>query len=123
MTKEVAFDSYPQLRKLIAEAENVKNIAIQADNLPNDNQEATFGVNFPIDVKPGHMHIHTGLLPSKLYKFNGNQWIEVDKKISDSYTHNVAYIQYLIKRLESREVTFEDLTPGEQSLVKEHFNK
>ena len=116
MTIPVARDLYPELLK-----EFNQQPKIPGD--PDCPPEATFGTSFPVNPKLNHMHINTGLLPSKLYKFNGSQWIEVDKKISDRYTHNEAYIQYLIKKLESGEVGLEDLDPGERSLVEDYIKK
>jgi cytochrome c oxidase subunit IV len=81
-------------------------------------RSASFGNYYPDNPAVGQMHVYTGLLPSRMYEYNGTEWIEVDRSISDNYTHNDAYINYLIKRLESDEVTLSDLTPTELTLVK-----
>jgi cytochrome c oxidase subunit IV len=81
-------------------------------------RSASFGNYYPDNPTLGQMHVYTGLLPSRMYEYNGTEWVEVDRSISDNYTHNDAYINYLIKRLESGEVTLSDLTPIELTLVK-----
>jgi cytochrome c oxidase subunit IV len=82
---------------------------------------ATFGVNYPANPMKGHLHVHTGVLPSKLYKYNGTTWIEVDKSISDSYTSNEQYIKFLIGQLDQNIITVDDLTVAEQEMVSEYL--
>jgi cytochrome c oxidase subunit IV len=82
---------------------------------------ATFGVNYPANPMKGHLHVHTGVLPSKLYKYNGTTWIEVDKSISDSYTSNEQYIKFLISQLDQNIITVDDLTVAEQEMVSEYL--
>lgn len=79
----------------------------------------SFGVSFPGRPNKGQMHVHTGILPSKLYKFNGSSWIEVDKTLSDSYTHNEAYIRFLVEKLETKELAVDDLTEAELNMIFE----
>ena len=73
---------------------------------------------FPKGIERGHLHVDIGQLPTKLYKFNGRKWIEVDKTISDGYTHNAAYIEYLIDQLNTGPLTPDDLTETEQEMVR-----
>ena len=94
---------------------------IKLDLLPKADIDASFGREFPKNPSKGQMHVSISTIPSKLYKFNGSSWIEVDKSISDSYTHNEAYIRYLIKCLESGEITTDLLTNNEQDLVFEYL--
>ena len=82
---------------------------------------ATFGSKYPDRPNKGDMHVYTGVLPSKLFKFNGSSWMEVDKSISDSYTHNEAYIKFLVDRLETRELNLEDLSEAESDMILEYL--
>ena len=120
MTKTVAMDLYPELREEITRPRIPTQFPAQAD-IDSAAANASFGVTFPTNVQTGHMHVHTGTLPSKLYRFNGYNWNEVDKKLAESYTHNEAYIKYLITKLELKEITLDDLAPGERNLVKEYI--
>jgi hypothetical protein len=82
---------------------------------------ATFGVNFPERPNKGDMHVHIGVLPSKLYKFSGSGWMEVDKNISDSYTHNEAYIKFLVEKIEHKELSLDDLSDSESDMILEYL--
>lgn len=98
-----------------------KSGEVVLDLLPKPDIEASFGREFPRSPLRGQMHVSIATVPSKLYKYNGSKWIEVDKNISDSYTHNEAYIRYIIKCLENGEMSPEDLTQNEQDLVFEYL--
>ena len=37
------------------------------------------------------MFLRVDQLPSVLYKFNGQHWIQVDKDLSDNYAYDDAY--------------------------------
>ncbi len=97
-------------------------MAIQADN---DKLQAAsqcgFGEKFPEDPMKGDMFIRTDYLPDRLFKWNGQKWIEVDKSTTDSYTYNQAYIQHLIQKLEAGEYEIEDLSDAEQAQVEQQI--
>ena len=68
-----------------------------ADNaLPESNNTTGFGVSFPSNPTKGDTHLRVDRLPTTLYKFNGRDWIEVDKQLNGSYVFDDAYIDYLI---------------------------
>lgn len=90
-------------------------------NLPATQHEVGFGKEFPKKPYRGQMHVNISTIPSKLFKYNGSTWIEVDKSISDNYTHNEAYILYLINSVERGEQDPEELTQNEQDMVFEYL--
>ena len=97
-------------------------LAIQADNDRLENaSQCGFGDQFPNDPLKGDMFIRTDYLPEKLFKWNGAKWIELDKKTTDSYTYNQAYIQHLIQKLEAGEYEIEDLNDAEQAQVEQQI--
>jgi hypothetical protein len=106
---------------ILVDLERKKSGEVELDLLPKPDHEASFGREFPRNPTRGQMHVSIATVPSKLYKYNGNKWIEVDKNISDSYTHNEAYIRYIIKCVENGEIAPEDLTQNEQDLVFEYL--
>jgi hypothetical protein len=57
-------------------------------------------------------------LPSKLYKFNGSLWIEVDKSMSDTYAWDDAYVDYLINKIDSGEYDPELLSDAERNSIE-----
>ena len=64
------------------------------------------------------MFLNISTVPTKLYKFNGDKWIQVDKELSDQYIYNDAYIEYLMDKIETGEYDPEMLTPAEQAQIE-----
>jgi hypothetical protein len=71
------------------------------DNVPLNDTAAGFGTEFPADPVKGDTYVRIDRLPSVLYKFNGFNWIEVDKERNNRYAYNEAYIDYLIAKIDS----------------------
>jgi len=97
----------------------------QADNLTKlkTPSMATFGIAFPTLPKRGDMFLHVVTLPSKLYKFNGSNWIPVDKLTTDSYTYNDDYLKFLETKISNGQITVDDLTDSEQENLNEYLNR
>ena len=81
-----------------------------------------FGSAFPVSVVKGDMYLRTDRLPSTLYKFNGNTWIEVDKNVSDSYVYDEAYIDHLIEKIDSGEYDPDLLSESEKDGIANRLN-
>jgi len=67
--------------------------------LPDLDVQHGFGTQLP---KAGHKrdtYVRTDLVPNRVFKHNGTDWIEVDKHLNDSYTYNIAYIDHLIDKI------------------------
>ena len=62
-------------------------------------RDIPFGNEWPESAVKGDMFIRTNDLPTRLFKFNGTKWIEVDKSLTDRYAYNEAYIDYLISQI------------------------
>ena len=69
------------------------------------------------------MFLRVDYLPNKLFKFNGQKWIEVDKSRTDSYTYDEQYILFLIEKLQSGEYDLDQLSASEQELVEEKLKQ
>jgi len=76
-----------------------------------------FGAVFPVTANKGDTFIRVDRLPNQVYKFNGTDWIQVDKHLSDSYTYDEAYIDYLIEKISVGEYDAELLTDRERDQV------
>lgn len=85
--------------------------------------ESSFGYEFPDNVEKGYMFLRVDYRPSKLFKYNGRKWIEVDKSKTDSYSYDELYIQYLIEKLKTGEYDIDQLSATEQDLVAEQLQK
>ena len=100
-------------------------IAVKADNVPTGTpgQVRGFGTQFPTDVNKGDMFLRTDQLPSALYKFNGNNWIEIDKELSDTYAYDGAYIDHLIAKIGTGEYDPELLSDAEREQIENKLKK
>jgi hypothetical protein len=85
--------------------------------------QSTFGDTFPTHPIKGDTYVKTDIFPSTLHKFNGEQWITVDKETSGSYVYNDMYIQHLIEKLGSGEYDPELLNDAERSAIEEQLKK
>lgn len=77
----------------------------------------TFGSTFPLAPKRGDKFLKTDRIPSILYKFNGDDWIEVDKSQADDYTYDTAYVDHLISKIETGEYDPDLLSENEREQV------
>jgi len=93
---------------------------LQADNVPTGaaGEVRGFGTSFPADAKKGDMFLRVDRLPSGLYKFNGNMWIEVDKALSDNHAWDDAYIEHLISKIASGEYDPDLLSDAERDRIE-----
>jgi len=112
VNKRVLFDLYPDIH---ADLQNYQN------ELKTKPSESTFGTEFPPSPTKGQIFLNVKQLPSKLYKFNGDIWIEVDKTLADSYTYNNEYVEFLIDKIKKGHITLDDLTFKEQEQVEEYL--
>jgi Skp family chaperone for outer membrane proteins len=84
---------------------------------------STFGFVFPWSPEKGDTFIKTDVVPNAMYKFNGTQWMAVDKSVLDSYTHDTAYIDYLISKISSGEYDPELLSEDLRDQVAERIKQ
>jgi len=93
---------------------------LEADNVPTGatGEVRGFGSSFPTDAKKGDMFLRVDRLPSGLYKFNGNMWIEVDKALSDNHAWDDAYIEHLIAKIGSGEYDPDLLSDAERDRIE-----
>lgn len=114
-------DLYPEVQADI----DRKSLGLHADNLPALplKSRASFGTQFPDEPLKGDMFLHVGTVPSKLFKYNGGQWIQVDKTIADSYTYDEEYLKYLVGNISKGIISTDELTPSEQDQIEEYLKK
>jgi Spy/CpxP family protein refolding chaperone len=100
------------------------NLGLQVDNSPTGPQGEVrgFGTSFPLNPFKGDMFLRVDQLPSVLYKFNGNRWIEVDKSMSDQHAYDDAYIDHLIEKIGTGEYDPELLTDAERDRIEQKLN-
>ena len=101
------------------------NLGLAADNAPASaaGEMRGFGTNFPDTASKGDMFLRVDRLPSALYKFNGTNWIEVDKTLSNQYLYDEAYIDHLIEKISTGEYDPELLSDAEQESIQKRLVK
>jgi hypothetical protein len=100
------------------------DLGIKADNAINNIPGIMrgFGTSFPATPSKGDMFLRVDQLPSALYKFNGNIWIEVDKALSDQHAYDEAYIDHLINKISTGEYDPELLSDVERESIEQRLN-
>jgi hypothetical protein len=83
--------------------------------------DSSFGAEFPSTANKGDLFLRTDYLPTKLFKYNGSIWIELDKTNTDSYAYNDQYIEYLIEKLKSGEYDTDDITEAEHEQIAQYL--
>ena len=101
------------------------DLGLSADNSPKSAAGIMrgFGTSFPGQVSKGDMFLRVDQLPSALYKFNGTGWIEVDKKLSDQYIYDEAYIDHLIEKIGTGEYDPDLLSDAERESIEKRLIK
>lgn len=94
------------------------NLAVILDpSMKQPGRMVGYGTAFPKDPNKGDQFVRTDRIPSNLFKFNGRDWIEIGKDFSDEYSHDAAYIDYLIAKLGSGEYDADMLTAAEEEQI------
>ena len=108
----------------IAPAE-LPNLAPIADNTAplKSAPKSSFGTEFPENSSKGDLFLRTDFLPTRLFKFNGDSWIALEKTNTDSYTYDDAYINYLISKIDTGEYDSEDLSDAEREQIRDFLEK
>ena len=96
---------------------------LEADNVTGGTAGVMrgFGIAFPTTAVKGDMFLRVDQLPSALYKFNGNTWIEVDKTLSDQYVYDEAYIDHLIEKIGTGEYDPDLLSDAERDSIEQRL--
>ena len=98
-------------------------LGLQADNETVEGNVRGFGIEFPTQARKGDQFLRVDVLPTKLYKFNGIKWIEVDKNLTDQYAYNESYIDHLIEKLGSGEYDADLLSEAERAQIENRLRQ
>ena len=118
-------DTLKHQRQLLSQGKITKLpwMELIADNELPESTNTGFGTAFPPNPGRGDTFVRVDHLPSRVYKYNGNDWIEVDKNHTDSYTYDEAYIDHLIERIGSGEYDTDLLTDAEREQVAQRLQQ
>jgi hypothetical protein len=78
----------------------------------------SFGPVSPTAPKKGQMFLRTDVVPTRLYKYNGQKWIEVNKDLTDQYVFDDAYIEFLMDKIVNGEYDQDLLTEAERNQIE-----
>ena len=98
---------------------NLALTELDADNASTSgaSSQAGFGTKFPTNPQKGDMFLRVDMLPNKLFKWNGQKWIEVVKSTTDRYAYEEEYIKYITTKIILGEYDMYDLSKPEQDAV------
>jgi hypothetical protein len=91
-----------------------------ADNARPENRTG-FGTSFPDTAIKGDTFVRVDSVPNVVHKFNGKNWIAVDKNLSDSYTYDAAYIEHLVNKISTGEYDPELLSNSERQQLENYL--
>ena len=99
--------------------------AAQADNAPpiGTASNSGFGNTYPAAANKGDIFVRTDYLPNRLFKYNGNKWIEVDKSRLDLYTYDELYIKHLVDQIADGKYDIDILTDVEREQISIYLGK
>jgi hypothetical protein len=92
-----------------------------ASDSTDDAGDAGFGSSFPATPGKGDLFLRVDYLPSRLYKYNGSKWIEVDKDSNNRLAYNSAYIEHLIQKIRTGEYDIDDLNEAEKTEMEQYL--
>ena len=101
-------------------------VQAQADNVQEElgiPSKSDFGNEFPINPEKGDTFLRVDYLPNRLFKFNGQKWIQIDKEQTDIYAYNDMYIKHLIEEIDSGRYETESLTDVEREQIAHYLSK
>jgi hypothetical protein len=117
-------DTIKNQRHMMARGE-IKELPWMAliEELPDIDPEHGFGTQLPKTGRKRDTYVRTDLVPNRVYKHNGSDWIEVDRNLNDSYTYNTAYIDHLIDKIAQGQYDPDLLSESESEQVAIRLNQ
>ena len=107
MQRDALFSQHPEFLKLSADAKKPVN--------------SSFGTKFPDISDKGDVFTRVDVLPNKVFKYDGRNWIEINKETSNTYLYNTKYLEYLIEMIEKGEYDPELLSDNERVQIEDHI--
>jgi len=88
-------------------------------NIDSERASSTkFGTVFPPQAIKGDIFVRVDQMPNRVYKFEGNNWIEVQKEISDTYLYDEEYIKHLVSKIQTGEYDVDLLSDAERQQIE-----
>jgi hypothetical protein len=107
LQRDALFSQHPEFLKLSADASKPVN--------------SSFGSKFPDDATKGDVFTRVDVLPNKVFKYDSNNWIEINKETSNTYLYNTKYLEYLVEMIGKGEYDPELLSDNERAQIEDHI--
>jgi hypothetical protein len=107
MQRDALFSQHPEFLKLSTDASKPVN--------------SSFGSKFPDDATKGDVFTRVDVLPNKVFKYDSNNWIEINKETSNTYLYNTKYLEYLVEMIGKGEYDPELLSDNERAQIEDHI--
>jgi hypothetical protein len=107
MQRDALFSQHPEFLKLSVDSGKLVS--------------SGFGTKFPESADKGDVFTRVDVLPNKVYKYDGRNWIEISKTSSNTYLYNSKYIEYLIEMLGKGEYDPEMLSENERAQIEDYI--
>ena len=89
---------------------------LQTDN--SNASSTSFGESFPTVAMKGDTFVRVDQMPNRVYKFEGNAWIEIQKEGTDTYLYNEEYINHLVETIQTGEYDVDLLSDSERQQIE-----
>ena len=89
---------------------------LQTDN--SNASSTSFGESFPTVAMKGDTFVRVDQMPNRVYKFEGNAWIEIQKEGTDTYLYNEEYINHLVEKIQTGEYDVDLLSDSERQQIE-----
>jgi hypothetical protein len=99
---------------------NPEMILKSGETIPNT---LKMGDRFPSEAYIGDLYMKIDTRPHKLFKFNGIEWIHVNKNQNTSYLQEQDYLQLLVDLLNGSQYLPEMLTESEEEAIREYLEQ
>lgn len=80
---------------------------------------SSFGTQFPKMASKGDIFVRVDVMPNRLFKFDGQKWIEVQKSQTSTYLYDQSYLNYLVDKIGKGEMDLDLLSETEKEMVEE----
>lgn len=119
-------NGYVEFNKGLFKQEALKELrpdlfSAKADLNKNNLASSGFGTQFPKISKKGNIFVRVDVTPNRVFKFDGQKWIEVNKQNTQTYLADSEYLEFLVKKIETGEYDVDSLTENEKMEIESHL--
>ena len=117
-------DGYIEYNKQLFQKDALKEIKPDLFTIRPDSvmPHSSFGIQFPKMAKKKDIFVRVDTLPNRVFRFDGNKWIEINKNLTATYLYDQEYIKYLVEKIGSGEYDAELLSDQERNQIEEYLS-